>query len=384
MPKLRIMLFAVIMILIVLIVYLFLRQPSFGKLPAGKRLERIQHSPHFKEGSFQNLSDTPMIAGSGNMLKVVKEIYFKKHSDIKPRHTLPFVKKPFPVIPEISPVITWFGHSSYLLQYIDTNILVDPVFSERASPVSYIGSKAFTGSNAFSIDDLPAIDIVLITHDHYDHLDYHVIRKLRNRVPVFIVPLGVGAHLEYWGVDPKKIREMDWWQELNLSPGLHLIATPARHFSGRSFKRNKTLWTSYVLFIGYYKLFLGGDSGYDTHFSEIGTKYGPFHLAILESGQYNKMWPNIHMFPEETIQAAIDLHAKALLPVHWAKFALSVHPWYEPAERAAVRAGEVNLPLITPLIGERIVLKTPGVCNHWWNHLKPHSGINASYKISTG
>ena len=362
------MIFVVILILVVLIICLFWQQPSFGRLPAGKRLERIQHSPNFKEGSFQNFSDTPMLAGTGSMLKVVKEIYFRKHPDIKPRHTLPFVKKSFAVVPEISPAITWFRHSSYLLQCNGTNILVDPVFSERASPVSYIGSKAFDGSNAFGIDDLPVIDMVLITQDHYDHLDYHVIRKLRNRVPIFIVPLGVGSHLEYWGVNSGKIKELDWWQELAVSSGIHLVATPARHFSGRSFKRNKTLWTSYVLTAGNYKLFLGGDSGYDTHFSEIGTKYGPFHLAILESGQYNKMWPNIHMFPEETIQAALDLNANALLPVHWAKFALSVHPWYEPAERAVLRAKEVNLPIITPLIGERIILKTPVTIKHWWNH----------------
>lgn len=368
MPKLKIMLLGLILILIVLIVFLLWQQPAFGKLPAGKRLENIRHSPHFKEGSFQNLSDTPMMADNGSALKAVKEVFFTKHSDVRPHRTLPFVKKPLTVVPEITPALTWFGHSSYLLQCNDTNILVDPVFSERASPVSYIGSKAFDGSNVFSINDLPEIDIVLITHDHYDHLDYHVIRELKNRVPLFIVPLGVGAHLEYWGVDPRKIKELDWWQDISVNAGMHIVATPARHFSGRSFKRNKTLWTSYVLTTNSCKLFIGGDSGYDSHFSAIGAKYGPFDLAILETGQYNKMWPNIHMFPEQTIQAAVDLKAKMLMPVHWAKFALAVHPWYEPVERAVYKANELNLPIITPLIGERITLKSPVTGRRWWNH----------------
>jgi len=362
------MLLAVIMILIVLIIYLFWRQPSLGKLPSGKRLENIRQSPNFKEGSFKNLSETAMMADNSSFLKVIREIYFKKHTDVSPRYTLPFVKKPLAVIPETAPAITWFGHSSYLLQWHDTNILVDPVFSERASPVSYLGSKAFDGSNVFSVDDLPAIDILLITHDHYDHLDYNVIRKLRNRVPLFIMPLGVGAHLEYWGVDPYKIKELDWWQGMEALPGIHITATPARHFSGRSFKRNRTLWASYVLTTGNYKWFIGGDSGYDSHFSVIGAKYGPFDLAILETGQYNEMWPHIHMFPEESIQAALDVRAKSLLPVHWAKFALSIHPWYEPADRAARRAKERDLPLITPLIGERIILRAPVGSKPWWDH----------------
>ena len=368
MHKLTIMLLAVIMILIALIVYLFWRQPSLGKLPSGKRLENIHQSANFKGGSFKNLSETAMMAGNGSLLKVINEIYFKKHTDVSPHYSLPFVKEPFTVVPETTPAITWFGHSSYLLQCNNANILVDPVFSERASPVSYIGSKAFDGSNVFGVDDLPAIDILLITHDHYDHLDYNVIRKLRNRVPLFIVPLGVGSHLEYWGVDPHKIKELDWWQGIEARSGIHITATPARHFSGRTLKRNMTLWASYVLAIGNYKLFIGGDSGYDSHFSAIGAKYGPFDLAILEAGQYNEMWPHIHMFPEEAIQAALDLNAKMLLPVHWAKFALSIHPWYEPADRVVRRAKEMNFPIITPMIGERTILKAAVASRAWWDH----------------
>ncbi len=360
------MLFGLILLLLLLIVYLFIRQPSFGNPPTGQRLERIRKSPNYKNESFQNLSETSMMIEGVNMWKIVKEMYFKKHENVRPDHQIPYIKKSFNIIGGVQPEITWFGHSSYLLQISDVNILVDPVFSERASPVSYVGSKAFGGSNVFGVEDLPPIDIVLISHDHYDHLDYNVIRQLKNRVPVFIMPHGVGSHLEYWGVDPKKIKELDWWEKFISARGLEFIATPARHFSGRSFKRNKTLWASYVLRTGKYTLFLGGDSGYDTHFKTIGEKYGPFDMAILENGQYNKMWPNIHMFPEETVQAAVDLKAKILLPVHWSKYSLSIHPWNEPIERAIKKAADLHVKVITPMIGETITIQPAIETKYWW------------------
>lgn len=360
------MLFLIIGAAIVLILYLFFQQPSFGKNPSGKRLARIKNSPNYKCNSFQNLSETPTMQPGVTTSRIIREMIFTKHPNRSPHKALPFIKPSYFLQPGTVPEITWFGHSSYLLQVDDVNILVDPVFSERVSPVSYAGSKAFEGSNVFSVDDLPGIDIIVITHDHYDHLDYSVIRKLKNYVPLFITPLGVGAHLEYWGVPAKKIIELDWWGNYTSKDGLEFIAAPARHFSGRTFKRNKTLWSSFVLIGKNSKIYIGGDSGYDAHFAETGKKFGPFDLAILEDGQYNEMWPHIHMFPEETVKAAIDLKAKALLPVHWGKFSLSIHPWHEPIIRVIKAANETGLNIIHPSLGERISINRTDNNNEWW------------------
>ncbi|MCC6288441.1 MAG: MBL fold metallo-hydrolase [Chitinophagaceae bacterium] len=359
------MLFLIIAAAVVLIIYLFFQQTSFGELPSGKRLERIKKSPNYKNNRFQNLSETRTMKQGVSIPKITKEMFFTKHPNRSPNKALPFIKPSWFMQPEDTPEITWFGHSSYLLQVDGVNILVDPVFSERVSPVSYAGSKAFEGSNVFSVDDLPGIDIIVITHDHYDHLDYTIIKKLKNYVPLIITSLGVGAHLEYWGVPAKKIVELDWWESYTSKEGLEFIATPARHFSGRTFSRNKTLWSSFVLISKNNKIFIGGDSGYDTHFATIGEKYGPFDMAILENGQYNEMWPNIHMFPEETVQAAIDLKAKTLLPVHWAKFSLSTHTWHDPIDRIMKTANTAGVNIIHPVLGERIPINTTST-NDWW------------------
>lgn len=360
------MLFIIIGVTIAIIIWLFFQQPAFGKQPSGKRLERIKKSPNYSNNSFQNISETPMMQPGVTTSKIVKEMFFKKHPNRSPHKILPYIKPSYFLQPETIPEITWFGHSSYLLQVDGINILVDPVFSERASPVSYAGSKAFEGSNVFSADDLPGIDIVVITHDHYDHLDYHVIKKLKNYCPLFITSLGVGAHLEYWGVLAKKIVELDWWETYTSKDGLEFTATPSRHFSGRTFSRNKTLWSSFVLIGKNSKIYIGGDSGYDSHFATIGEKFGPFDLVILENGQYNEMWSHIHMFPEETIQAAIDLKAKILFPVHWGKFSLSIHSWNEPINRVTKAANATGVKIIHPSLGERIPINTDTSANEWW------------------
>ncbi|HYH55177.1 MAG TPA: MBL fold metallo-hydrolase, partial [Anseongella sp.] len=265
------------------------------------------------------------------------------------------------------PVVTWFGHSSYLIQAEGLNILVDPVFSRRVSFAQYIGPSAYPGSMIVSVKDLPAIDAVIISHDHYDHLDYGTILQLREKVKAFYVPLGVGSHLAYWGVPDENITELDWWDSVDALGSLKLTAAPARHFSGRGFTRNKTLWASFVLEMEGYKLYLGGDSGYDRHFREIGDKFGPFDLVILENGQYNPQWPFIHMMPEETVQASLDLRGKVLLPVHWGKFTLAVHAWNDPAIRVVKKAEEMNVKVTTPRIGEPIVLDSVYPSDQWWD-----------------
>src|SRR5690606_12893097 len=199
--------------------------------------------------------------------------------------------------------MVWFGHSSYYMKIDGQSFLIDPVLSKNASPL-YGTNNAFMGADVFTCEALPEIDVLILTHDHYDHLDYSSFKNIKDKVSKIICPLGVGEHLEYWGFPKDNITELDWYENASVSDSIKITATPARHFSGRSFKRNTTLWASYVLQTKNLKLYLGGDSGYDTHFKEIGTKYGPFDLAILENGQYDKKWKYIHMMPEEVVQAS--------------------------------------------------------------------------------
>lgn len=336
----------------------------YGRNPTGKRLEKIRLSPQYKEGSFKNASPTVMMAENVSMLKNMKD-FFGRSKDTVPLKPLPSVKTDLGHLPDAS--VVWFGHSSYLVHINGKNILVDPVFSGYASPVSFM-IRAFEGTNAYNVNDIPEIDILILTHDHYDHLDYKTILALRPKVKKICCSLGVGSHLEYWGIAPGIITEFDWWDS-HMVGEITLTAAPARHFTGRGLVRAKTLWSSFILKTGPYALYLGGDSGYDSHFKAIGDSYGPFDLAILESGQYNTSWPQIHMMPEQTVQAAADLRAATLLPVHWAKFALAMHPWHEPIERVLQKAGELNMPVTTPLIGEPVVLNGHYPNTYWWRAL---------------
>lgn len=344
--------------------YLFLEQEQFGALPTGARLERIKKSQHYKDGSFKNLSLTPDLAPDASYWKILK-MYMNKPKDAEPPRALPFVKTNLKAMDSLHTSIVWFGHSSYFIKVNGLTILVDPVFSGNASPVTLF-AKSYAGSNEYAVEDFPAIDIVLITHDHYDHLDYKTILKLKDKAKMFYTSLGVGEHLNKWGISNDRIVEFEWWQEVRFSDDIQFIATPARHFAGRKFKRNQSLWASYILQTPTEKIFLGGDSGFDTHFEEIGAKYGPFDLVLLECGQYNKMWPYIHMQPEEVVTAAQHLKAKVLMPVHWSKFTLALHPWNEPIKRVSAKAKEQQVKITTPLIGETIRLNENYPDSVWW------------------
>jgi L-ascorbate metabolism protein UlaG (beta-lactamase superfamily) len=354
----------VIALALTLIVYLFMQQKSFGKLPSGNRLERIRKSPNYRDESFQNIVPTEMLAEGVSYPRMMID-FFSKGVNREPTVTLPSIKADLKSLPD-EPSIIWFGHSSYLISVNGLNILVDPVFSERASPVQYLGSKNYPIETPFSVEDFPNLDLVIISHDHYDHLDYNTILKLDSKTKLFCTGLGVGSHLAHWGIDESRIREFDWWEGDYVLPGVELIATPARHFSGRGFTRFQTLWASYVLKTGGYTIFIGGDSGYDDSFKKIGEKYGPFNLVMLECGQYDKQWPYIHMMPEQTVQASIDLKSAALMPVHWGKFTLALHAWDEPIRRASVAAEELKAKIVTPIIGERLRLDSLGVGSRWW------------------
>ena len=351
--------------------------PVFGKNPFGDQLTRVQHSAHYSNGAFQNQTPTEVILKGVSFFKMLKE-YRNRPKDTAPSHPLPSVRTNLGALSSDHPVIVWFGHSSYLIKVKGFHILVDPVFSGNASPVSFF-AKAFPGANVYGVKDMPPIDLLLLTHDHYDHLDYKTVLELAPGVRHICTSLGVGSHLEYWGIPAEKITELDWGEGCTIdqttariidSPAsghLTLTATPARHFSGRSFKRGQTLWSSFVLKIDGYSLFLGGDSGYETHFKDIGREYGPFDIAILECGQYGVNWPYIHMMPEQTLAAAVDLRAKYLLPVHWGKFTLSLHPWNEPIRRLTAAAAAGNaLPLTTPRIGEPVILGKSYPQERWW------------------
>jgi L-ascorbate metabolism protein UlaG (beta-lactamase superfamily) len=353
----------VLVALIIIFVYFFVRQQKFGRLPDDVIQDRIGSSGAFQQGSFQNRSVTPDLTDGATYFSVSKEFIFKKSKRLRPKQALPSIKTDLHSLNE--DVLVWMGHSSYFIQINGKKILVDPVLSGSASPVDFT-MKSFNGSDIYSTSDIPALDILFISHDHWDHLDYSTISKIHPNTNSIITGLGTGAHLRRWGIPNEKILEMDWDESIEPFPGFKIHALPARHFSGRGMKRNKALWLSFLLETAGLKIFLGGDSGYDSHFKEIGNRFGAIDLAILECGQYNKSWKHIHMMPEEVVDAAIELHAKQLLPVHWSKFSLSLHDWDEPIRRVIVAANKKNVPIVHPMIGQPVFLRKQGSYTSWW------------------
>ncbi|MDF2876825.1 MAG: hypothetical protein K0R22_3508 [Sporomusa sp.] len=263
--------------------------------------------------------------------------------------------------------VIWFGHSTVLVELEGKRLLLDPMFADTPSPFPLIGGKRFSKVLPIDPKKLPPIDIVILSHDHYDHLDYHSIMQLKDKTGFFCVPLGVGRRLRRWGVDPGKIREFEWWNELNLA-GMMLACTPARHFSGRSlFDRNKTLWCSWVITGQHTRVFFSGDGGYGPHFEQIGKKYGSFDLTLMECGQYDERWSDIHMLPEQTVQAHIDVKGNSMIPIHWAAFCLAFHAWTDPVERVIKAAKERKVNIITPKIGESVIVGSAEYpVSTWW------------------
>jgi len=340
--------------------------PQFGAGSKDVSLDRIRKSPNFLNGAFKNSEKT--LQNTGFKWSTIPKFFNDGNNKI-PAKELPIeklTKSYFENEPK-QPRITWFGHSATFIEMEGLNIFIDPMLGDVPAPSPFLGSKRFQKELPIAIDSLPKIDVVLISHDHYDHLDYGSIVKLKDKVDKFYVPLGIKAHLTSWGVDATKITEFDWWENINFK-GVEFISAPARHFSGRGItNRNSTLWCSWVLKSDNSNIFFSGDSGYGKHFKEIGEKYGPFDFAMVECGQYNEQWSQIHMTPEETIQASIDVQSKLIMPIHWGSFKLALHTWDDPIIRATKKAKELNVKITTPKIGEAIVLngdKFPS--EDWW------------------
>jgi L-ascorbate metabolism protein UlaG (beta-lactamase superfamily) len=261
------------------------------------------------------------------------------------------------------------GHSSHLLKLRGRYWLIDPVFGERASPLSFAGPKRFHAP-PITLQELPAIDGLILSHDHYDHLDVPTIEALRDRVARYFVPLGVGARLQGMGVAAERIQEFDWWQS-QAAGSVTLTATPAQHFSGRTlWDRNRTLWASWVIESGAARIYYSGDSGYFDGFKDIGERFGGFDIALMENGAYDSFWPSVHLTPEETVQAYGDLRARLLYLVHNSTFDLAFHTWREPLERVAALTEQRNIALATPEIGEVLTLGRPRENKQWWKGLR--------------
>ncbi len=360
------MIFILAVAVAILGVYAFIKSPRFGRPPVGIRLELIKKSPNYRDGSFQNLSHTPALTEGETYSSVMKKFFFGKKPRRIPLKEIPHVQTNLHALDPNEDVLVWFGHSSYFMQIDGRKILVDPVLSGAASPIPST-TKAFKGADIYKPADIPEIDYLFLSHDHWDHLDYKTMLELKPKIRTIICSLGTGEHLHRWGFDMGNVIEKDWNQQIVLEEGFVVNTAPARHFSGRGFKRNLAMWTSYVLQTPTMKIYIGGDSGYDTHFAEIGKMFGPFDLALLENGQYDKSWKYIHMTPEEVLQAAKELGAKRLIPVHSGKFALGNHPWDEPLKRITAANKTLGLNVATPMIGEKLMLEDSGQrFKEWW------------------
>lgn len=326
-------------------------------------------SVQFSAGEFRNPVETTL-AGAAQTVKIAWHYFFNKPSTAVPAVEIPVLPiDPLLLSVESSETVIYrLGHSTLLLAVKGKYWLIDPVFSDRASPVSWAGPKRFH-QVPVSLALLPPLQGVLISHDHYDHLDEQSIRQLAEKTDHFVVPLGVAGYLKKWGVQADKISEQDWWQSVQIGQ-LNLTATPAQHFSGRGMTdRNQTLWASWVIRTPEYNLFYSGDSGYFDGFKEIGERFGPFDLTMIENGAYDELWSDVHMTPEQTLQAHQDLRGKQLMPVHNGTFDLALHAWYDPLERISSLAWDASVKLATPKIGEPLVLGQPRQNVLWWEEV---------------
>ncbi|MDX5320600.1 MAG: MBL fold metallo-hydrolase, partial [Bacteroidota bacterium] len=327
------MIFITLLSLILLVVavgFIFMQtSKQFGKAPSKEQKASFELLDHYADGSFQNYDNIQMHMGFTDMFKMLPE-YFKSGTAREPKASLPQEKMDSIAVahtPDSAIQLNWFGHSTLLLHMHGKRIMIDPMLGSTPAPHPLLGKSRYEPGLPMTAEQLPELDIVLFSHDHYDHLDYESVIKIKDKTALFLVPLGLKNHLVYWGVDSNKVQEFDWWQETEID-GYQFVCTPAQHFSGRGLgDRGATLWCSWVVMHEGKRIYFSGDSGYGRHFKEIGNKYGPFDFAMMECGQYNERWTEIHMMPEETAKAAQDVQAKSFMPIHWGAFTLAMHDW---------------------------------------------------------
>lgn len=349
-------------IMLCIIFVLYRMDPVFGRSPSKKDCQNYaQRSHNYKNRKF--FYDDHLDQDQKYSIHAKSVL---SHKGKRPKSPLPTHKPDFSNTSDLS--FTWLGHSTLLIQMHGKTILVDPIFSWYPTPVPFGLFKRFDRP-VIDIKDLPEIDYCLITHNHYDHLDYASIIKLKDKVHHFIVPLGVEKDLERWHISKTKIINMAWQEEIR-SEGIMFGCQPARHFSQRSlFDRNKTLWCSYVIETNKHRIYIGGDSGFGHHFSDIQKRYSSFDIVFLECAQYDGRWMNIHMFPEDALQAAKILHAHYFVPIHYGAYSLSVHPWDDPLVRLS--AQDTKIPVITPLIGTTVDIEDiEDYQDHWWEKIQ--------------
>ncbi|MBU3214715.1 MBL fold metallo-hydrolase [Clostridium estertheticum] len=371
--KVILYLLSILLVLCVGIILFLNLEPAFGGNPTKEQKNSYKQFSNYVNGKFVNDVPTSLAMSLSDNFSMIKET-FSGAKDRKPDGVIPVSVIDWNKIKSDKDSVTWFGHSAFLLSIDNKKILLDPMLGPVASPVSFAGTKRYKYSENMLniIDKMPPIDAVFISHDHYDHLDYQSIVKLKDKVAHFFVPLGVSDHLIRWGVPKEKITELNWWDEMDYQ-GLKVSLTPSLHYSGRGvFNKNSTLWGGWVILGKKTRLYYSGDGGYGEHFKKIGKKYGPFDITLLDGGQYDKLWPWVHMRPEEAVQANLDVSGKNMMLMHWGAFSLAYHGWNEPIERALKAAKKEDVNLFAPKIGENVRLDsdfhiTP---SPWWNSLK--------------
>lgn len=337
---------------------------ALGTSPSGARAERIAASPEFRGGRF--VDTIPRV--EPDLWKVMRRWLGSNPygSPAEPPPVLARATSEFAGSP-LGVRVTWFGHSTLLVELEGRRVLLDPVFAERCSPSRFIGPRRFHPV-PIAIDALPPLDAVVISHDHYDHLDHRSVVALAKRGVPFVVPLGVGAHLEYWGVPPASIHELDWWQETSLA-GLTFVATPARHFSGRGLGADQTLWSGWALIGRERRAYYSGDTAMFEGFAQIGERLGPFDISMIEVGAYDTLWADLHLGPEQAIEAHRAARGGVLVPVHWGTFNLALHGWTEPMERVLMAAHAAGVTVVTPRPGQSIDSAAPPPPERWWPSL---------------
>ena len=340
---------------------------QFGGKCTKEHEKRYSQSENWDGKKFVNLEETSMEFSFRNLPGLLKKQLFEKQGR-EPDTPIPIA--PFDVDAFLAPSdkmkFIWYGHSVVLMRMKGKTILIDPMLGPNASPIAPFATKRFSQGSLDVIDDFPEIDLLIMTHDHYDHLDLDSIKKLDSKVKHFYTALGVGRHLESWGIAGDRITEFDWWDKKPFND-IDITFTPSRHFSGRGLTdRAKSMWGGWVFKTDNENIYFSGDGGYGEHFKEVGEKLGPFDFGFMECGQYNENWHQIHMYPEESIQAAIDSKSQLVMPVHWAGFALALHIWTDPADRFVAAAKTQGQEMISPAIGVLVENYTTHVSNLWW------------------